>query len=70
MKQSVYAVKVFMESEDMKTLKQIINNQATIQSELTLEEIIQWGERLYEWGVRLDEIWRQVSELDLFSLLQ
>lgn len=71
MKQSVHEVKVLMESEDMKTLKEIINDQAVIQSELTPEEIRQWGERLYEWGTRIDEVWRQISEfMELFSGLQ
>ena len=71
MKQSIHEVKVFMDSEDMKTLKEFIDNQGTTQPELTRDEIIRWGERLYEWGVRIDEIWQQVSEfMELFSGLQ
>ena len=63
MKQSVHEVKVLMESEDMKILKQIINDQSGTHPELTLDEMIQWGKRLYEWGVRVDEIWQHVAEL-------
>ena len=71
MRRSIYEVKVLMESEDMRTLKQIIDNQDTIQSELTLEEITHWGERLYEWDTKIDEIWQQVSKfMELVSGLQ
>ena len=71
MKQSIHEVKVSMDSEDMKTLKQFIDNHSTTQPDLTRDEIIQWSERLYEWGSRIDEIWRQMSEfIELFSGLQ
>ncbi len=71
MKQSIHEVKALMDSEDMKTLKEFIDNQSTTQPELTRDEIIRWGERLYEWGSRIDEIWQQISEfMDLFSGLQ
>ena len=71
MKQSVREVKVLMDSEDMKILGQFIDSQSTTQPELTRDEIIQWCERLYEWGARIDEIWQQVSEfMGLFSGLQ
>ena len=63
MKQSVYKVKVLMESEDMKILKQIIDNQDTIQSKLTLDQIMRWYERINEWGTRIDEVWQQLAEL-------
>ena len=70
-KQSTHEVKAFLASEDVKNLKQFIENYSTTQPELTRDEMIQWGERLYEWGVRIDEIWQQLSEfIDLFSGLQ
>ena len=68
MKQSVCEVKVCLESEDMKILKQFLDNQSTAQPQLTRDEIIRWGERISEWGVRIDEIWQQVSGfMDLLS---
>lgn len=68
MKQSVHGVKVCLESEDMKILKQFLDNQSTAQPELTRDEIIRWGERIYGWGAKIDEIWQQVSGfMDLLS---
>lgn len=70
-KQSIHEVKAFLGSEDVKNLKQFIENYSPTQPKLTRDEMIQWGERLYEWGVRIEEIWQRLSEfIDLFSGLQ
>lgn len=67
-KQSTHEVKTFIGSEDVKNLKQFLENHSTTQPELTRDEIRQWGERIYKWGVKIDEIWQQVSELmEIFS---
>ena len=60
-----------MESEEVETLKRILGDQNTRQPELTLDQLIGWSERLYEWGTRVDEVWQRISEfMDSFSGLQ
>lgn len=68
LKQSLNEVRVFMDSEELETLKRMLAEDSIGEPELTLEQLITWVERVSEWETRVGEIWQLVSEfMNLFS---
>lgn len=68
LKQSLNEVRVFMDSEELETLKRMLAEDSIGEPDLTLEQLITWVERVSEWETRVGEIWQLVSEfMNLFS---
>lgn len=68
LKQSLNEVRVFMDSEELETLKRMLAEDSIGEPDLTLEQLITWVERVSEWETRVGEIWQLVSDfMNLFS---